>query len=197
MPEESSARSLRTVAEWLALPDDARIELIDGEFVEKAAPSFQHGRAQGHTVSALGGPFDRRVGGPHGPGGWWLATEVDILLDGRGFRPDLGGWRRDRLPSPPEERPVTVCPDWLCEIVSESNRAVDTVTKLRRYHQAGVAHYWILDQVDRTLTVHRHQREGYLVTLRALAHERVRAEPFEAIELLVAVLLGDDIDEPA
>ena len=184
-----------TVADWLAQPDDARMELIDGELVEKAAPTFEHGRAQGHTVGALGGPFDRRVGGPGGPGGWWLATEVDSLLDGRGYRPDIAGWRRDRLPAPPRERPVTIRPDWLCEIVSESNRTVDTVTKLRRYHQAGVPHYWILDQVDRTLTVHRHAADGYLVVLRATADERVRAEPFDAIELQVSALLGDDPDE--
>jgi Uma2 family endonuclease len=146
-------------------------------------------------VGALGGPFDRRGGGAGGPGGWWLATEVDIVLDGRGYRPDVAGWRRERMPSPGKERPVAIRPDWLCEIVSESNRAVDTVTKLRRYHQAGVPHYWILDQVDRTLTVHRHTPDGYLVALRAVAEERVRAEPFDAIELQVAVLLGDDPDE--
>jgi Uma2 family endonuclease len=184
-----------TIADWLAQPDDARRELIDGELIEKAAPTFEHGRAQGHTVGALGGPFDRRAGGPGGPGGWWLATEVDILLEGRGYRPDVAGWRRDRLQSPPKERPVTVRSDWLCEIVSESNRTVDTVTKLRRYHQAGVPHYWILDQVDRTLTVHRHTADGYLVALRAAADERVRAEPFDAIELHVGALLGDDVDE--
>jgi Uma2 family endonuclease len=85
-----------------------------------------------------------------------------------------------------------VRPDWICEIVSDSNRTTDTVTKLRRYHQAGVSHYWIVDQLDRTLTVYRHTEAGYLVSLRAEARERVRAEPFEAIELLVAVLLGED-----
>lgn len=181
-----------TIAEWLAQPEDARLELIDGELIEKAAPSFEHGLAQGHTTGAIAGPFNRRPGGPGGPGGWWIGTEIDIVMDGRGYRPDIAGWRRERLPVPPKERPVTARPDWLCEIVSESNRATDTVKKLRRYHQAGVPHYWILDQVDRTLTVHRHTPDGYLVALRAEAHERVRAEPFDAIELHVAVLLGDD-----
>jgi Uma2 family endonuclease len=196
MSKPASKGPSATIADWLAQPDEARTELIDGELVEKAAPTFEHGRAQGHTVGVLGGPFDRKTGGAGGPGGWWLATEVDILLDGRGYRPDIAGWRRDRLPVPPKERPVTIRPDWLCEIVSESNRTVDTVTKLRRYHQAGAPHYWILDQVDRTLTVHRHTPDGYLVALRAEAHERARAEPFDAIELQVAVLLGDDLDEP-
>jgi Uma2 family endonuclease len=183
------------VAEWLAQPEEARLELIDGELVEKAAPTFEHGIAQSQTAAALVGPFGRRTGGPGGPGGWWIATEVDVLLDGRGYRPDIAGWRRERLPSAPKGRPVTLRPDWLCEIVSESNRSVDTVTKLRRYHQAGVPHYWILDWVERTLTVHRHTADGYLVALKAEAHERVRAEPFDAVELHVAALLGDDTDD--
>jgi len=186
----------KTVADWLALPEEARFELIDGELVEKAAPTFQHGRAQGHTLAAISDTYDRKTGGPRGPGGWWIASEVDVLLDGRGYRPDIAGWRRDRAVVAPAERPVTLCPDWLCEIVSASNRSTDTVIKLRRYHQAGVPHYWIVDQIERTLTVHRHTPDGYLVALRAEAGERVRAEPFSELELEVAVLLGDDEEEP-
>jgi Uma2 family endonuclease len=185
-------REPKTIADWLALPENARFELIDGELIEKAAPTFEHGAAQSLIAATLAAAFHRSSGGPGGPGGWWIVTEVDILLDGRGYRPDVSGWRRDRVPTAPKERPVAVRPDWICEIVSESNRSVDTVTKLRRYHQAGVPHYWIIDQVDRTLTVHRHLREGYLVALRAAEHEIVRAEPFEAVELPVRVLLGDD-----
>lgn len=66
------------------------------------------------------------------------------------------------------------------------------MTKLRRYHQAGVPHYWLLDQLDGTLTVHRYTSDGYLVALRATASERVRAEPFDAVELQVSALLGQD-----
>jgi len=182
----------KTIADWLAAPDDARFELIDGELVEKAAPTFEHGAAQTLTAGSIAGAFHRREGGPGGPGGWWIVTEVDIVLDGRGYRPDVSGWRRERVPVRPTERPVVLRPDWICEIVSESNRAVDTVTKLRRYHQAGVPHYWIVDQVERTLTVHRHTPDGFLVVLRAPEHETVRAEPFDAIELSVSVLLGGD-----
>lgn len=184
-----------TVADWLAADENERLELIDGVLIPKAAPSIEHGFAQAHVSVALCGPFHRRVGGPSGPGGWWIATEVDILLDGRGYRPDVTGWRRDRVPEMPRAKPVTLVPDWICEIVSESNRETDTIKKLRRYHQAGVQHYWILDQIDRTLTVHRHTADGYVIALRAAAAERVRAEPFDAVELHVAVLLGDDPDE--
>ena len=179
-----------TVADWLAQPEDARLELIDGELIPKAAPTFEHGQAQLATGVALS-RFARKPGGPDGPGGWWFGSEVDVLLDGRGYRPDLAGWRRDRVPAMPRERPVTVRPDWLCEIVSESNRATDTIKKLRRYQQAGVPHYWILDQSARALTVYRNHADGYVIVVAAEAGERVRAEPFDAIELDLASLWAD------
>ncbi|HVV81853.1 MAG TPA: Uma2 family endonuclease [Kofleriaceae bacterium] len=185
-----------TIADWLAADEDEGLELIDGELIPKAAPTPEHGNAQGGTMLVVRGPFHRAAGGSGGPGGWWIMSEVEVLLDGRGYRPDLAGWRRQRAPEMPRGRPVTLIPDWICEIVSESNREQDTIKKLHRYHQAGVSHHWILDQVDRTLTVHRHTPDGYLIALRTGASERVRAEPFDAIELHVAELLGDDPDEP-
>ena len=182
----------KSLADWMAQPEEARLELIDGEFVQKAAPTFDHAQAQLSLGGVLHQAFGRKPGGPSAPGGWWLGSEVDVAIDGRGYRPDIAGWRRERLPEKPTGRPVTVRPDWICEIVSESNRRTDTILKLRRYHQAGVPHYWILDQLERSLTVHRHGPDGYLIAMRADATERVRAEPFEAVELLVGELLGDD-----
>ena len=175
-----------TLTDWLAQSEDARLELIDGELVPKAAPSFAHGLAQASTAAALAGTFGRRASA--GLGGWWLGTEIDLVLDGRGYRPDLVGWRRDRIGEQPRERPVIARPDWLGEVVSESNRAIDTVVKLARYHQAGVPHYWILDHSARALTVYRHHADGYVTVLAAEAGERVRAEPFDAIELSLASL---------
>jgi len=45
------------------------------------------------------------------------------------------------------------------------------------------------------LLVHRWSRDGYIVVQRAAAGEVVRAEPFEAIELRVGVMFGDDEDD--
>jgi Uma2 family endonuclease len=185
----------KTIEDWRALPAGHHFELIDGELVEKAAPTLEHGRSQGRTISTIRDPFDRRPGGPSGPGGWWTASEVDILLDGRIFRPDVLGWRRDHASTLPRDFPVTLRPDWICEILSDSNRATDTITKVRRYHQGGVPHYWLLDHADRTLTVYRYTPDGYLVAVRAEASETIRAEPFDAIELRVGALFGDDDDE--
>ena len=186
----AAAPRLATLEDWLDAPEDRRLELIDGELVQKTSPSLAHGLAQGQLREELG-PFARRPGDPRGPGGWWLATEVDILLGADVFRPDLVGWRRERMPTLPEGRPVTLRPDWIAEVVSESNRGVDLVKKLRKYQRAGVPHYWLVDPSSKSLTVLRCSADGYAVVLVAEAGERVRAEPFEALELDVGAMFGD------
>ena len=184
-----------TVEDLLARPEDARLELIDGTIVEKAAPSAEHALAQGALVGALFPAFHRRSGAG-GPGGWWILAEVDVELGPHEvFRPDLAGWRRARVAERPSGRPVRIVPDWVCEVLSPSNRRRDTVEKLRRYHQAGVGHYWMIDPDDESLTVLRHEPDGYKVALVATREETVRAEPFGAIELRVGVLFGDEPDD--
>jgi Uma2 family endonuclease len=77
-----------------------------------------------------------------------------------------------------------------------TNAANDLVKKRRIYHRHGVPHYWLVDPRDESLTVLRWTPEGYLGALVALRDERVRAEPFAAVEWLVGVLFGDDDDGP-
>jgi Uma2 family endonuclease len=86
-----------------------------------------------------------------------------------------------------------VRPDWVCEVLS-TNRRNDLVKKKRCYHRHGVPHYWIVDPADEVLSVNRWTPDGYLEVLVADQSERVRAEPFDAIELQVGVLFGDDED---
>ncbi len=188
-----------TEADLLALPEEGRgYELLDGELVEKQG-GFRHGRAQGRLVHGLA-PYDRGSGGDDRPGGWWFVLEQLVrFASGRTLRPDLTGWRRERLPEPPvdEDAVIEVRPDWIAEIVSKSNAGNDLVKKRRIYYQHGVPHYWIIDPRDEILTVLRWTPEGYTEALVASREERVRAEPFEAVEFLVGVLFGDDDAPPA
>ena len=65
----------------------------------------------------------------------WFGTEVDIYFDeANTLRPDVAGWRRDRVPERPTGMPVRVRPDWVCEILS-TNRANDLVRKKRIYRE--------------------------------------------------------------
>jgi Uma2 family endonuclease len=190
MSTATPSRRLATAADLLILPADRPAEIIGGEIVDKAMPSFEHGSAQSGLSGVLFG-FRGPAGSGPGPGGWWLATEVEVEYETHeAYRHDLVGWRRDRVAAKPSERPVRVRPDWVCEILSPSNASNDTVKKLRVLHRHGVPHYWLLDPDARTLRVLRWTPDGYLEALSASAEETVRAEPFDAVELALAAVLG-------
>jgi Uma2 family endonuclease len=183
---------LATAADLARLPPDVRAEIIDGEIVEKAAGAVEHGDAQGALIVKVRGPFHRRPGGGQ-PGGWWILPEVDVELEPHEvYRPDVAGWRRERAPECPRGFPVTLRPDWVCEVLSQSNASNDLVKKLRTYHRCQVGHYWIVDPSNATITVLRWTPDGYLAALTAGRTDRVRPEPFEAVELFVGALFGDE-----
>lgn len=188
----ASPRYHATAADLARLPLDPRAEIIDGAILEKASPSAEHSDAQGGLIVHLRGPFHRRPGGGQ-PGGWWILPEVEIELAPHDvYRPDVAGLRRERAPERPRGRPVTLRPDWVCEVLSASNASNDLVTKLRGYHRAEIPHYWIVDPQNETLTVLRWTPDGYLTALTAGRADRVRAEPFDALELPVGILFGAD-----
>jgi Uma2 family endonuclease len=186
-----------TEADLLALPEQGRgYELIDGNLVEKHA-GFRHGRAQ-FNLAGLLTPYRRSSGGADRPGEWWFLTEQLIEFSpSQILRPDVAGWLRERLPEPPEDDDavVRVRPDWVCEIISVRKSANDLIRKKRIYHQHQVQYYWIVDPRDESLTVLQWTAKGYLEILAAQRGERVRAEPFPALDLHVGVLFGDDEGE--
>ena len=101
----SPERRLATYADIVALPDDTRAEVLAGELVLSPAPMPRHSAAQRAAGRFLGGPF-HDDDGRGGPGGWWIFVEVDIALGPHDIvRPDLSGWRRERLPRPGKARP--------------------------------------------------------------------------------------------
>jgi Uma2 family endonuclease len=201
-PQPLAARPPRgaTIEEWLAIPEGQRAELIDGRIVYQGMLGPVHGRVQSKLSGRLSAPYDRRAvdGDGERPGGWWLSLRVDMELGGMGCRPDVLGWRRDKhaaMPTPDARGLVTAAPDWICEVLSRSTAHVDMGPKRVGYHRAGVEHYWQLDPQNGTLTVLRWTREGYLVALVAARGETVRAAPFEAVEIDVGQILGDDEGE--
>lgn len=131
---------------------------------------------QGLTGEILG-PGDLRVmprpGGPHsfasqrmtlglgghnliaGGSGWWIEVEREIHLDhDLLYVPDLAGWRVSEPPTFVDENPITVIPDWVCEILSRSTQRADRALKLPHYASAGVGHVWIVDPAARSLEVY-------------------------------------------
>ena len=191
MTGNANARSRSTLADFLAIPEAKRFhELIDGEIVEKAAPSAEHGTSQLEVGSRLIGPFGRNPPSG-GPGGWWFMTEVEIQFGDEICRPDVVAWRRSVVPERPRGTVITHVPQWTCEILSKDKRN-DLVRKKHIYHRHHVDHYWVIDPEQGTLAVYRWHTDGLLEVLAAEQGQTVRAEPFDAIELPIAGLFGHE-----
>ena len=185
--------NLATARDLIAL-GDARAEVIHGVIVYKAEPSAEHGDAQLALGSFLRQQFHRESG-RGGPGGWWILTEVDVELAAHEvYRPDISGWRRERMPERPSGRPITLRPDFICEVLSESNAATDQVDKFRVYASSGVPFYGIGDPGRKILTIYHLEGATYTVALQAKHGETVHAPPFDAIALRVGLLFGEDPD---
>ncbi|MCC6558604.1 MAG: Uma2 family endonuclease [Polyangiaceae bacterium] len=92
----------------------------------------------------------------------------------------------ERLPRLPRTGPITVVPDWVCEILSPRTRGYDLIVKRRFYAQIGVGHLWYVDPQVRALTVSRIEGGKWLELGTHGADEEVRAEPFEAVEVHLA-----------
>ncbi|MBX3156495.1 MAG: Uma2 family endonuclease [Deltaproteobacteria bacterium] len=184
----------KTVADLAAIADHDRLEIIGGSIVEKAVPSPDHAFTKARLGGLLHG-FNRRPG-RRGPGGWWILPEIHVeYRTGEVYCHDVAGWRRERVPEFPTTWPTKLRPDWVCEIVSPKHERNDLVVKPRTLHGVEVPHYWAVHPEEKMLLVHRWDTAGYTVVLTATSGDRVRAEPFEAIELDVAELFGDETDE--
>ena len=102
--------------------------------------------------------------------------------------PDLAGWRRERLPAVPAEAFMTLAPDWICEVLSDSTETIDRGKKLRIYAREGVAHAWLLDPMRRTLEVLSLALGKWDAVAAHEGRGSVRARRFDAIELEFGVL---------
>ena len=162
--------------------------VVAGTVVTSPAPLPIQCNAQRALGRFIGGPF-QDDDGRGGPGGWWIFPEVDVRFGPHDIlRPDMSGWRRERLADPWYARPIDVVPDWICEILSPSNARHDRVTKRRLYAAHGVAHYWIVDVEQRLLEAHRLGDEGDWIVVGVYGDESAAIPPFEAVDLAVSRL---------
>lgn len=183
-----AAPRLATYEDLLSLPEDVRAEVLGGQVVTAPSPLPKHSKAQRALGSFIGGPFDDDDG-HGGPGGWWIFIEVDVALGPHDIvRPDLASWRREQLVDPGEQRPITVTPDWVCEVLSPSTAARDKVQKRALYAEAGIPHYWIVDTDARTLEAFSLESGRWVLTGSYDDTQTAALPPFDAVKLEVGRL---------
>lgn len=166
------------------LPGTWRGEIIHGTLYAFPRPRPAHQRAGTRIAGDIDGPFDRGRGGP---GGWLILEEPGIeLAPAPEFSPDVAGWRRERLPRLPRGGSITVVPDWLCEVLSPRTRGYDLLVKRRFYAEIGVPHIWYVEPLAKTITASKLVAGQWLELGTWGNSEKVRIEPFDAVEIDLA-----------
>jgi len=174
------ARRRATYADLLAVPEPLIGEILDGELHTQPRPAPRHALVSSILGGELSGPFHRGRGGP---GGWIILYEPELLLLDDVLVPDLAGWRRERMSGLPEGAAFELAPDWVCEVLSPSTAARDRNVKRRIYAREGVKWLWLIEPATQTLESFALDAGVWKVLGTWTGDERVRATPFEAVEI--------------
>jgi Uma2 family endonuclease len=173
-------------AAFEAVPPEMVAEILDGELFAFPRPARPHTRSASRLTMKLGSAFDL---GDSGPGGWVILDEPELHLGPKPDKvvPDLAAWPRESMPDAlgDEDTPAyyDVAPAWVCEVISPRTERVDRGKKMRIYRREGVAHLWLLSPLQRTLEVYRLEGGRWVLLDTYEDDAKVRAEPFEAMEL--------------
>ena len=124
--------------------DDRRVELLDGEILEKPAQSGVHAWALGASEQVL-----RAAAGS----GHWVRPQMPLnLSQWSDPEPDVAVVLGDYQSWKGKGHPTTAL---LVVEVSDKTLAFDRKLKQAIYAAAGIREYWIVNLVDRRLEVHR------------------------------------------
>ena len=137
-----------TLDDYYALPDERRVELIDGVIYDMTAPSPVHQiiLLQLHLQLApcveqhpecelFVAPCDVRLDNDE-----WTMVQPDVFII------------CDRKQM--DNRRINGAPEFIIEVLSPSNRYHDLFRKLNKYRFAGVREYWIVDPQNQETIVY-------------------------------------------
>lgn len=137
-----------TVEDYLAWPEEVRVELIDGVIYDMGAPGFSHQKIAGEIYRQVANYIMENNGKCEAG-----ISPIDVQLDCDDktmVQPDVlilcdnGKLMKGK---------VFGAPDFVLEVISPSTKRRDYFIKLAKYENAGVREYWILDPYKKQLLV--------------------------------------------
>lgn len=148
------ANRLYTYNDYLSLPEDERIEIIEGHIYNMSSPSTLHQRLS----MILSAEIYRYIKTNNGqcevftaPFDVVLTNEVDINNSTTVVIPDISViCDKNKITS----KCCVGAPDMIIEIVSPSNASNDYVRKLYEYEKYQVREYWIVNPIEKNIFVY-------------------------------------------
>ena len=144
-----------TLEDYYALPEEQRVELIDGVIYDMSSPIFVHQMIAGEVYGQI-----REYIGKHKGECVPAIAPVDVQLDCDDrtmVQPDvLIVCDRDKI----RGFGIFGAPDFVLEVLSPSTRKKDLILKLGKYMEAGVREYWVIDPNKMILITYDFLEEG-------------------------------------
>ena len=145
-----------TVEDYFALPDERRVELIDGVIYDMASPTLLHQTVGGEIYVRLREHIRKKKGKCiPGVAPW----DVQLDCDNKTMvQPDVYVvCDRNKIVN----GRLFGAPDFIVEVLSPSTAKKDTGIKTAKYAAAGVREYWIVDTRRERIVVYILNEEGY------------------------------------
>lgn len=155
-PKKKKKDGEYTLDDYYALPDERRVELIDGVFYDMSAPAVIHQKILGELFMLFRECTDAHEG------------ECEVYLSPCDVRLDMDNKtmvQPDLLvicgPYDLGAKRFEGAPDLVLEILSPSTRSKDMLLKLYKYQNAGVKEYWIVDPDRETVMVYDFRDDNF------------------------------------
>lgn len=176
-----------TAEQFLRLGEDppgVRLELVEGEIAVSPSPTPRHSYAEIQLIVLLGDHVSaNRLGELH--------RDVDTILDHFTVRrPDILYFSKGRTHFI-GEKAMQGPPDLAVEIISPTSVEIDRTDKFAQYRDAGVAFYWIVDPIARTLEAWRLENGQYISAGRGQQNQTVQLPPFTDLTIPLSRLWRD------
>ena len=154
LPEEK----YYTEEDYYKLPEDVRVELINGQFYYMSAPNRMHQEILSELHFAIL-TYIKSKGGPCRV--YPAPFAVKLFNDNKNIaEPDISViCDTDKL----TDKGCSGAPDWIIEIASQSDPKHDYITKLHLYSNAGVREYWIIDPRYNKIHVYNMEKGDFIV----------------------------------
>lgn len=145
-----------TLEDYYLIPEERRVELIDGVIYDMTAPSGPHQVIAGEVYRQLS-----NCAIEHDTKCFPMISPVDVQLDRDNktmIQPDVIIVCDEDLVT---RRVIFGAPEFTLEVISNSSRGKDQVLKLAKYHKAGVKEYWIVDLEKKRVITYCFEKESW------------------------------------